>query len=431
MVNVMREVKDSGISWIGDVPQKWSVHPLKYNFSIISGATPDSSNSELWDGDVLWITPADYKTKEIYVSNGARNISSLGYKSCSTHMLPKGTIVVSKRAPIGSVALTAVPLCTNQGCLGLICNQGISEKFFYYSLSIYEEVLNLFGSGTTFKEISATVLGTIKLAKPSFEEQNRIAQFLDAKCTEIDTLSADIQEEINTLQKYKRSVITEAVTKGLDKNAPMKDSGSDWIGDIPSNWSVSKLGNVLTLRNERNYKPLEEVNLISLYTDRGVVQHADLEKTSGNIAQNADGYKIVHKNDIVVNIILAWMGAMGISDYDGVTSPAYDVYKINIDKIYPHYCHYILRSPAMAGECYKYGRGIMMMRWRTYSTEFKKIKIPLPPIEEQKKIAEYLDEKCKEIDSIIEQKQEQLELIAKYRKSIIYEYVTGKKIVSE
>jgi type I restriction enzyme S subunit len=427
----MREVKDSGISWIGDVPQKWSVHPLKYNFSIISGATPDSSNSELWDGDVLWITPADYKTKEIYVSNGARNISSLGYKSCSTHMLPKGTIVVSKRAPIGSVALTAVPLCTNQGCLGLICNQGISEKFFYYSLSIYEEVLNLFGSGTTFKEISATVLGTIKLAKPSFEEQNRIAQFLDAKCTEIDTLSADIQEEINTLQKYKRSVITEAVTKGLDKNAPMKDSGSDWIGDIPSNWSVSKLGNVLTLRNERNYKPLEEVNLISLYTDRGVVQHADLEKTSGNIAQNADGYKIVHKNDIVVNIILAWMGAMGISDYDGVTSPAYDVYKINIDKIYPHYCHYILRSPAMAGECYKYGRGIMMMRWRTYSTEFKKIKIPLPPIEEQKKIAEYLDEKCKEIDSIIEQKQEQLELIAKYRKSIIYEYVTGKKIVSE
>lgn len=267
------------------------------------------------------------------------------------------------------------------------------------------------------------------LPVPSLEEQCRIANFLDEKCGEIDSLTKDIQEQIETLEKYKKSVITEAVTKGLDLNVEMKDSGIEWIGKIPSNWDVSKLGNVITLSNERNHKPLEEVNLISLYTNRGVVQHADLESTTGNKAQNADGYKIVHKDNIVVNIILAWMGAMGISKYDGVTSPAYDVYKINKEKVNAHFCHYVLRTPAIAGECRKYGRGIMMMRWRTYSTEFKKIKMMLPPLEEQQRIADFLDEKCGEIDETIKAKKEQLDVLAEYKESLIYEYVTGKKEV--
>ena len=120
MVADMREMKDSGISWIGEIPAQWNVYPLKYSFDFIAGATPDSTNSDLWDGDILWITPADYKTKDVYVSGGSRNLSDLGYKSCSTHMLPIGTVVVSKRAPIGSVAVTTKPLCTNQGCLGLV-----------------------------------------------------------------------------------------------------------------------------------------------------------------------------------------------------------------------------------------------------------------------------------------------------------------------
>lgn len=430
MVTDMRKMKDSGISWIGEVPAEWNIYPLKYSFEFIAGATPDSTNADMWDGDVSWITPADYKTKDVYVSGGSRNLSDLGYKSCSTHMLPIGTVVASKRAPIGSVAIATKPLCTNQGCLGLVRKyNNINEKYYYYTLSIYDDVLNLYGSGTTFKEISANVFSNIKVVNPPYQQQQAIVAFLDSKCAEIDALSADIQSEIDTSEAYKRSVITEAVTKGLDKNVPMKDSNVEWIGQVPEDWGVSKLGNVLRLRNEKNYKPLEEVNLISLYTDKGVVQHSDLEKTSGNIAQNADGYKVVHKNDIVVNIILAWMGAMGISKYEGVTSPAYDVYEIDEKRIVPHYCHYILRTPAMAGECYKYGRGIMMMRWRTYSSEFKKIKMPLPTLREQAKIADYLDDKSAEIESIIAQKQEQLTILAEYKKSIIYEYVTGKKEV--
>ena len=206
-------MKDSGISWIGKVPQNWPIYPLKYTFDFVAGATPDSSKADLWDGDVLWITPADYKTKDVYVSGGARNLSDLGFKSCSTHLLPIGTIVVSKRAPIGSAAITTAPLCTNQGCLGLIQKDKLTNgKYYYYVLSIYDEVLNLFGSGTTFKEISASVFGTVKVVNPSVAEQNAIVAYLDSKCAEIDSILAQKQEQLAVLADYKKSIIYEYVT---------------------------------------------------------------------------------------------------------------------------------------------------------------------------------------------------------------------------
>lgn len=175
---------------------------------------------------------------------------------------------------------------------------------------------------------------------------------------------------------------------------------------------------------------MEEVQLLSLYTDIGVFPHGE-QKEKGNKAVTVDGYNIVKKNDIVVNIILAWMGAIGISNYNGVTSPAYDVYVPDLSKVVPHYFHYVFRTSGIAGECYKYGRGIMMMRWRTYSSEFKLIKIPYPNLEEQQRIADYLDKKCTEIDSIISEKKQQIETIEEYKKSLIFEYVTGKKEVND
>ena len=233
---------------------------------------------------------------------------------------------------------------------------------------------------------------------------------------------------ISELQAYKQSVITEAVTKGLDPNVPMKDSGVEWIGMIPEIWKLARIGNFFRLRTERNTKPMEEVQLLSLYTGIGVFPHGEQEER-GNKAVTVDGYKIVHKNDIIVNIILAWMGAIGVSNYDGVTSPAYDIYIPNLARVVPHYFHYVFRTKGFAGECYKYGRGIMMMRWRTYSTEFKQISIPLPPLSEQQTIASYLDEKTSQIDSLIAIKQEKITELKDYKKSIIYEYVTGKKKV--
>lgn len=209
----------------------------------------------------------------------------------------------------------------------------------------------------------------------------------------------------------------------------MKQSGIDWIGEIPDDWKTRQIRYLFSLRDERNYKPLSEVNLISVYTDKGVLQHRDIEQTTGNKAQNADGYKHVYKNDLVVNIILCWMGALGISDFDGVTSPAYDVYAPkDLSIILPKYYHYLFRTPQFNGKCYTEGRGIMQMRWRTYSSEFKSIKVPLPPKATQQRIAEYLDSKCVQIDSIIEESKKSIEEYKAWKQSVIFEAITGKNL---
>lgn len=173
---------------------------------------------------------------------------------------------------------------------------------------------------------------------------------------------------------------------------------------------------------------MEEVNLISLYTDLGVVQHSDLEKTTGNKASNADGYKIVHENDMIVNIILCWMGAIGRSAYSGVTSPAYDIY-IPSEEIESRFFHHYFRTSGFSGDCYKRGRGIMAMRWRTYSEQFRDIRVVVPPIDEQKEILKYLDSKTAEIDTLIGKKESLITEMDSYKKSIIFEYATGKKEV--
>lgn len=203
----------------------------------------------------------------------------------------------------------------------------------------------------------------------------------------------------------------------------MKNSGIEWVGEIPKDWDTLRIKNLFVYRNEKNFKPLDSVNLISLYTDLGVVQHSDLESTTGNKASNADGYKLVYKNDIVVNIILCWMGAIGRSAYNGVTSPAYDVYapkKGTNSRFY----HYLFRTQGFSGDCYKVGRGIMAMRWRTYSDQFKSIRVVAPPSNEQKRIVDFLDQKCAEIDAVITKTKETIEEYKKLKQSIITEAVT-------
>lgn len=436
----MREMKDSGIEWIEKIPCNWNTNRMKYLFSFGKGLSITKEN--LIEEGLPVVSYGQIHSKK---NNGvAIQEELLRYVSDNYRILfPLSQVyqydfVFADTSEdydgCGNFAYKRDDSLLFGGYHVVIAHSMIKtdKRYFAYLFrtDCWRKQIREKVSGVKVFSITQKTISNASVIVPPFEEQISIANYLDSKCGEIDALSADIQTEIDTLEEYKKSVITEAVTKGLNPDVEMKNCGVEWIGNVPNKWAVSKLGNVLSLRNERNYKPLEEVNLISLYTDMGVVQHSDLEKTTGNKAQNADGYKIVHKDDIVVNIILAWMGAMGISNYDGVTSPAYDVYKINTQRIVPHFCHYVLRTPAMAGECYKYGRGIMLMRWRTYSDEFKKIKIPLPPIEEQEEIACFLDSRCAEIDSIIYEKKEQLATLDEYKKSIIYEYVTGKKEVS-
>ena len=187
-----------------------------------------------------------------------------------------------------------------------------------------------------------------------------------------------------------------------------KTSSCDWIDSIPSHWDTHRVKMLFSLRDERNYKPLNKVNLISLYTSLGVRQHKDIEHTTGNKARNADGYKIVYPDDIVVNILLCWMGAIGRSDYYGVTSPAYDIYKPKTKSVNTKYYNYLMRTPMFAQQCYRAGKGIMAMRWRTYSPQFSNIVVPAPPVDEQDQIVRFLDWKVSSINKLIHVKQKQL-----------------------
>lgn len=296
-------------------------------------------------------------------------------------------------------------------------------KYAIMSLDLGKDV-----GKTTIPHIYFSEYGNQSVLRISNEEQQRIASFLDRKCAEIDAVIEKTKATIEEYKKLKQSVITEAVTKGICGDRPMKDSGIEWIGEIPAEWDVVRIKTLFDYRNERNDKPLEEVNLISLYTDLGVVQHCDLEATTGNKASNADGYKLVYEDDIVVNIILCWMGAIGRSAYTGVTSPAYDVYSPK-EGTNTKFYHHLFRTQGFNGDCYKVGRGIMAMRWRTYSDQFRAIKVVAPPQEEQQDIVDYLDKKCAEIDTLIAKKTALLEEMESYKKSVIYEYVTGKKEV--
>ena len=207
-------MRESKIEWVGEIPEHWNLVATKYLFDIFSGATPKSEIIENWDGDITWITPADYKTDDVYVSNGRRNLSQQGYNSCSTSIIPANSIIFSKRAPIGAVAINSVDLCTNQGCLSCVNKdeQNINVKFFYYVMAIATEHYELLGSGTTFKEISASNFANFVLPWPNINEQLAMVEYLDNKCGQIDKLITIKQQKIDKLIEYKKSLIYEYVT---------------------------------------------------------------------------------------------------------------------------------------------------------------------------------------------------------------------------
>ena len=204
----------------------------------------------------------------------------------------------------------------------------------------------------------------------------------------------------------------------MNNYAEYKAAPCDWIDTVPASWKMQRIKTLFRLRDERNQRPLNEVNLISLYASLGVRQHKDIEHTTGNKARNANGYKIVYPDDIVVNILLCWMGAIGRSQYYGVTSPAYDIYR-PIVKMNTKYYEYLFRSSAFSQQCYRYGKGIMAMRWRTYSPQFS-----VPTVEEQDSIVSYLDWKVSKINRAISTYRQQIRLLQEQKQASINMSIT-------
>ena len=418
----MRGMKDSGIEWIGQIPKGWELRRAKTLFT--------QRNSKGNGIEVLLSPTQKYGVVPQSQLEGVVQVK----EDTDLQMFKtvhKGDFVISLRSFQGGFEYSLYEGVCSPAYQVFYPTSPICDTYYRYlfkSQSFISKMNNLTVGIREGKNIQYVDFANSRIPVPPLAEQERIAVFLDAECAEIDTVLEKTRASIEEYKKLKQAVITQAVTKGIRGDRPMKDSGIEWIGNIPAEWDVVRIKNLFDYRNERNFKPLEEVNLISLYTDKGVVQHCDLDETTGNKASNADGYKLVYENDIVVNIILCWMGAIGRSAYFGVTSPAYDVYSPK-QKTNSKFYHYLFRTNGFSGDCYKVGRGIMAMRWRTYSDQFRAIKVVSPPQSEQEEIVEYLDEKCEGIDDLIAKKQQYLTEIENYKKSLIYEYVTGKKEV--
>ena len=429
-----REMKDSGIEWIGQIPNSWGINKIKHNFSIVSGATPKSENADYWDGDILWITPADFKTQDKYVVRGKRNISQAGYDSCGTTLVPENSVIFSKRAPVGTVAIAKTALCTNQGCLSCIPKKKTSSLFYYYAMSIFTEQFELVSTGTTFKEIAATVFSDFYLPHPSIEEQQRIAAFLDSECSRIDSVIEQTRASIEEYKKLKQAVITQAVTKGIRPERKMKNSGVEWIGSINRDYELVKLKHVLQkqLQYGANQAGISYDSSLPRYIRITDITTDGRLKESGALSlteKDSEGY-ILQNNDVLFARSGATVGKAFIykEEYGRSAFAGYLIRATLSKKLLPDLLFYYTQSSIY--EEWKSQIFIQATIQNIGADRYREMPIILQPINEQEELIEYLTEKCNEIDSIIGRKETLIVVLEAYKKSLIFEYVTGKKEVT-
>lgn len=419
-----RKMKDSGIEWIGEIPEGWEIRKIKNNFMIYAGATPKSEKAEYWDGGIPWITPADFKTTDKYVSYGRKSLTALGYDSCGTTLVPAGSIIFSKRAPVGSVVIAKNTLCTNQGCLACIPNDAVNSTYFYYCMSIFTEQFELVSAGTTFKEIAASTFASFLLPCPPLSQQNEIVNFLDKESSRIDSMLSKTRSSIEEYKKLKQAVITQAVTKGVRGEREIKESKLPWASKIPKAWNICAIRHIMFECKERTKDGHEEQ--LSVTQQFGIIKSSDA--SIANPSLSLDDWRIVAIGDIVFNKYKAHSGVFFVSPFSGIVTFNYSVYRC-FPNCYAKYFEYQYKTHGCISEFRTRMHGVGNSISPLYTKDLMKIKVVCPPLDEQKEIADYLDAKCAEIDGLIAKKEQLVKELESYKKSLIYEVVTGKREV--
>ena len=414
----MREMKDSGIPWVGEIPKNWEIMPNKYLMHKVKKICPVYNGENILSLTIQGVIIRDF---------------DLGGKMPATF---DGYQIIYP----GNLLMCLFDYDVTPRCIGLIkdkgltspaysqfvMNQGADACYYYYYyllLDFTKELLHL--AKNLRHSFTEEQLGKIKVPVPPIEEQHCISDYLDTKCARIDLIKKNVEAEIEALKQYKQSVVTEAVTKGLDKNVEMKNSRIQWIGEIPKHWKTDKFKYHLKRSEPRN--PGNQV-VLSLYRDYGIIPKDSRDDNHNVTSEDTSNYKYVQIGDFVVNKMKAWQGSVAVSNYEGIVSPAYYVYKFSDYQIYKKYLHYLLRA-CYKDEFMRLSGGLRVGQWDLPADGLGNTYILIPPYDEQVKIADYLDSKKERIDSIIQKKQELLANLDTYKKSLIYEYVTGKKEV--
>lgn len=418
-----REMKNSGVKWIGEIPNEWKIKRGKYNFEkhkFIPG-----SKSEQYDRLALTMNGVIHRSKD--------DVDGLQPKDFATYQLLRKDDLVFKLIDLQNISTSRVGLSPYTGLVSpaYIIIGAIDEiipKYAekYYLMLWYRNIFNILGDDGIRSNLSAVDLLNVPICYPSKNEQQAIVDFLDGKCEEIDGLLADLDAEVKTLAEYKKSIIAETVTRGLNPNAPMKSSGIPWTETIPAHWKTGKFRYKLKVRRISRQS---DKQVLSVYREFGVIPKDSRDDNHNVTSEDTSKYKYVRPNDFVINKMKAWQGSMGVSEYEGIVSPAYFVYEFSDDDYNPRYFHYFMRNANNIPEYRRLSGGIREGQWDLSPYDLGNMPIIVPPKSEQNEIVACLDEKCAIIDQSIADKQTQIETLKSYKASLIYEYVTGKKQV--
>lgn len=416
-------MKESGIEWVGQVPILWKSKRAKYIFSnhkYIPGV-----QSYKYNRLALTLNGVIQRSKD--------DSDGLQPTDFNTYQLLRENELVFKLIDLQNISTSRVGLAHTTGLVSpayivLQAKGEILPEFAekYYLMMWHRQIFNALGDSGVRSSLNASELLELPIIIPPIEEQKKIASFLDEKCNEIDSLTNDIQTQITTLEKYKKSLITETVTKGLNPSIKTKSTDNKYWENIPVNWELSDIKYLFEIVKRIAGK--EGYDILSV-TQKGL-KIKDISKNEGQIAESYANYQFVYPTDFVMNHMDLLTGWVDCSKYFGVTSPDYRVFRLRDKKNNLNYYKYVMQSCYMNKIFYSLGQGVSNLgRWRLQTSTFNNFKIPDPPLDEQQQIADYLDSKCSEIDAIIQTKKEQLDVLAEYKKSLIYEYVTGKREV--
>lgn len=433
----MREMKESGISWIGAMPADWQTGRIKDVIGVLTDYTANGSFGDLAK-NVTYLDYEDY-ARLVRLTDLRENLQNAGvyvdedaYEYLGKSKLFGGEVLV---ANVGAYAglFCEMPQPDMPATLGpnmyLIRTNNVMEAHYLYYLgntSMVQEQLKQKAISSAQPKLNKTDVKTIYISIPSVPDQHRISTYLDAKCAEIDALTADIQSQIDTLEQYKRSIITEAVTKGLNRDVEMKESGIEYVGKIPASWDMHPVYYYFGERKHKNSLG-EEQNLLSL--SYGNIIRKDINTREGLLPESFNTYNIVEAGDIIIRPTDLQNDKRslrtGLVREHGIITSAY-IDLMPVRNINTEYYHYLLHAFDVMKVFYNMGNGV---RQGLNFSEFSRLMVFEPSLSEQNSIVDYLNDKCEQINTVISEKQDQLATLDAYKKSTIYEYVTGKKEV--
>ena len=438
--------RESGVEWLGDVPEHWEVAQLRRRFAVVNGGTPASGNDEYWDGETVWLTPDDLgRATGSWISEGRRRITKDGVRNSSARVSPAGSVVLSTRAPIGHLAIAAVPAATNQGCRTLVPDLRTDSCFAYYTLFACRPVLQSLGKGSTFMELTPADLAAFAIPMPPPDEQRAIAKFLDGETQRIDALVEKKRRLIERLREYRTALITRTVTRGLLPEAArtaglgtsprLKPSGVEWLGEVPEHWQVVRLGHVASYHTSSVDKKTKDGELpvrLCNYTD--VYYQDRIRACDGEFMEATASPQEAIRFKLNVGDVLITKDS---EDWQDIAIPAL------IDETAADFvCGYhlgIIRSGPMADSAFMFramqsvsvNRQLQtsasgVTRYGLPNAAVGDVILPIPPLDEQRAIAAFLDHTTGEIDRLYDRVQRAMELLQEHRTALITAAVTGK-----